>query len=259
LIKGGVAQETYLRRVRHLVDEIGEKGSEAIDEAAGLCAEAILKGGLVHLFGSGHSRMAVEEMFPRYGSFAGFHPMVELSMTNHHQVVGSNGQRQAMFIENVEGLGRVVLQNFRLDPERDVMMVFSSGGTNAVPVEIAIEARGMGLPVIAVTSLAHSRKARSKHSSGKRLFEVADLVLDTCTPVGDAAVELPGLEAPVGPLSSIATLTIVNMIKVGVAERLTAAGKPPAVITSSLVVGEERSKELFDRSYEDYRESTRRL
>jgi uncharacterized phosphosugar-binding protein len=198
-------------------------------------------------------------MYPRYGSFPGFHPIVELSMSNHHQVVGSNGQRQAMFIENAEGLGAVILDNFQLKAGLDVMMVVSAGGTNAVPVEVALEAKGRGLPVIAITSLEHSRQASSKHSSGRRLFEVADFVIDTCTPPGDAAVRIAGLEAPVGPLTTVASVTIVNMIKVEVAQRLAAAGAPPPVITSSVLVGAERSAALFEASYGEYRERVRRL
>jgi uncharacterized phosphosugar-binding protein len=203
--------------------------------------------------------MAVEEMYPRYGSFPGFHPIVEQSLSNHHQVVGSNGQRQAMFIENVEGLGRVILENFELDPARDVMMVISAGGTNAVPVEVALVAKERGLRVIALTSVEHSRASKPRHSSGRRLFEVADLVLDTCTPTGDAVVAIEGLETPVGPLSAVASLTIINMLKVAVAERLVARGEMPPVITSSALVGERRSAELFDASYREYRARTRRL
>jgi uncharacterized phosphosugar-binding protein len=139
------------------------------------------------------------------------------------------------------------------------MLVISSGGANAVPVEIALEARERGLPVIAITSVENSRLATPKHSSGRRLFEVADLVLDTCIPPGDAAVHIPGLETPVGPLSSVAGLSLINMLKSAVAQRLTEARQPPAVITSAVIVGEERSRQLFDRSYQEYRERTRRL
>jgi uncharacterized phosphosugar-binding protein len=256
---GKPAHRTYLEEVRRVLDRIEETQGKVIAEAGRRCADSILQGGLVHLFGSGHSRMAVEEMFPRYGSFPGFHPVVELSLSNHHQVVGSNGQRQAMFLENVEGLGRVILRNFQLDPERDVMMVISAGGTNAVPVEIGIEAKGQGLPVIALTSVEHSRLSESKHSSGKRLFEIADLVIDVCTPPGDAAVRISGLDTPVGPLSSVANLTIINMIKSTVAQHLTEAGQPPVVLTSEVLVGKQRSEELFDEAYRLYREQTRRL
>ena len=130
----------------------------AIEQAADLCADAIAGGGLVHLFGTGHSRIPVEEMFPRYGSYPGFHPIVELSTTFHTQVVGANGQRQAMFIERVEGLAEVILSNFCLGPP-DVMMVFSASGLSANPIEMAIGARRRGLPVVAVTSLAQSDAA----------------------------------------------------------------------------------------------------
>jgi uncharacterized phosphosugar-binding protein len=250
---------TYLVAARQTLDRLGATQPTEILAASRIAADAILKDGLVHLFGSGHSRMAVEEMYPRYGSFPGFHPMVELSLSNHHQVVGSNGQRQAMFIENAEGLGKAILENFRLDPARDVMMVVSAGGTNAVPVEVALESGKLGLTVIAITSVEHSRLSPPKHSSGKRLFEVADLVIDTCTPPGDAAVTIPGLDAPVGPLTSLSSIAIVNMIKCQVAEYLVRAGHVPAVITSSVVVGAGRAEELFEQSYREYRESTRRL
>ena len=249
----------YARRARQVIDRIEETQLGAIEEVIARCVETIRGGGLVHLFGSGHSRIAVEEMFPRYGSFPGFHPIVELSLTHYHQVVGANGLAQAMFVENAEGLGRVILGNFRFDPARDLMIVVSAGGTNAVPVEVALVARARGLPVIAITSVGHSTQATSNHSSGTRLFEAADVVLDTCTPVGDAAIGIEGLDAPVGPLTTIANALIVNMIKTGVAERLAAAGAPPPVIASGLVVGEERAKELFRACLDDHRERTRRL
>jgi uncharacterized phosphosugar-binding protein len=249
----------YVEAVRHTLDRIVETQHERIADAARICTGVILQGGLVHLFGSGHSRMAVEEMYPRYGSFPGFHPLVELSLSNHHQVVGNNGQRQAMFIENAEGLGRVILGNFRFDPALDVMMVISAGGTNSVPVEVALEAKHLHLPVIAVTSVEHSRLSTARHSSGHRLFEVADVVIDTCTPAGDAAMHVPDLDTPVGPLTTIACATIINMIKCEVAAQLTAAGKPPIVLTSSVLVGRERSDELFEASYDEFRARSRRL
>lgn len=249
----------YVAAVRHTLDRIEETQLERIEAAARICSGVILQGGLVHLFGSGHSRMAVEEMYPRYGSFPGFHPLVELSLSNHHQVVGNNGQRQAMFIENAEGLGSVMLGNFRFDPALDVMMVISAGGTNSVPVEVALEAKRLRLPVIAITSVEHSRLSTARHSSGQRLFEVADVVIDTCTPPGDAAVHVPDLDTPVGPLTTIACATIINMIKCEVAAHLTAAGDPPSVLTSSVLVGRERSDELFDASYDEFRARSRRL
>src|SRR4029079_12624674 len=129
--------------------------AEEIEPASQWSAEAIASDGLVHLFGTGHSRMPVEEMFPRYGSDPGVHPIVELSMTFHTQVVGANGQRQAMFIERQSGLAEVILSNFTFGP-RDLMIVFSASGLTAVPVEMAKGAKARGLRVIAVTSVAQS-------------------------------------------------------------------------------------------------------
>ena len=127
----------------------------AIRQAAALFAATILKGRLVHVFGTGHSRMAVEEMFPRYGSFPGFHPIVELSMTYHNPVVGANGQRQAMFLENVQGFGPVLWRNFATSPD-DALLAISTSGCNAVTIDVALEAKRLGMPIVALTSLAHA-------------------------------------------------------------------------------------------------------
>lgn len=243
-------EQRYLGAARDLLERLGSQG-EAIERASRLAADAIAAGGLVHLFGTGHSRIPVEEMFPRYGSYPGFNPIVELSMTFHTQVVGANGQRQAMFIERVEGLGEAILSNFELEPP-DVMMVFSAGGHSAVPIEVAIGARRRGLPVVAVTSVAHSLAGESQHSSGTRLLDHADVVLDLCTPVGDAMLDLDGLDTPVGPGSSFAAVTLANAVKVRTAELLAERGELPPVLTSSALVGKDRSQELFDAAYAEH-------
>src|SRR2546426_2960289 len=156
-----------------VLEKIKRTQSAAIEQASQICAEAIGAGGLVHLFGTGHSRIPVEELFPRYGSYPGFHPIVELSMTFHTQVVGANGQRQAMFVERVEGLAAQILANFELAPP-DALLVFSAGGLTAVPIEMAMGARERGLPVVAVTSVANARASQPMHSTGTRLIDHAD-------------------------------------------------------------------------------------
>jgi uncharacterized phosphosugar-binding protein len=241
----------WLAQARDVLDRIEQTQMGAIATTAARCADTIAAGGLVHLFGSGHSRIPVEEMFPRYGSYPGFHPMAELSMTFHTQIAGSNGQRQAMFIERVEGLGEVILANFQLEPT-DVMIVFSASGTSAVPIEIAMGAQARGLHVIAVTALAHSKATTPLHSSGTRLFDHADVVIDLCTPVGDAAVALEGAEDPVGPMSTLASVAVVNEIKVQTAQRLAERGELPPILTSAALAGEARSTELFDLAYRDH-------
>lgn len=248
----------YLSRAAAIIQRIQETQLARLEAAAGLCTQAITGGGLVHLFGTGHSRMFIEEMFPRHGSFPGFHPIVELSLTYHNQVVGANGQRQAMFLEHVEGLGRVILKNFVLRPP-DVFIVFSNSGVNEVVVEVGLEVKALDLPLIAVVSLDHCLASAPKHSSGKRLIDVADIVLDNCTPAGDALVQVEGLAEPVGPGSTIGAAAVTNALKCLIAAQLTALGQPPLVLTSACLVGSERSAALFDAAYDDYRARVRRV
>jgi uncharacterized phosphosugar-binding protein len=176
-------------------------------------------------------------------------------MTFHTQVVGANGQRQAMFIERTPGLAEVILSNFTFGP-KDVMIVFSAGGTTAVPVEIARGARRRGLRVIAVTSVRQSMSAAIDPVVGNRLLDEADLVIDLCTPPADAMIDIPGLETPVGPGSTVTAVAIVNSIKVRTAELLTERGAMTPVLTRASVVGADRSNDLFE---EAYREHARRL
>ncbi len=234
-----------------ILEDLIEREADHIEQVSQLAADAIGNGGVVHLFGTGHSRMAVEEMFPRYGSYPGFHPLVELSMTNHTQVTGANGQRQAMFIERVEGFAKVILSNFHLRPT-DVMVVISHGGVTAVPVEIAMLAHEAGMPVVALTSVAHSMATTPGHSSGTRLLDHADVVIDLGTPVGDSLVKLDGLETPVGPGSTLSAVAAVNEIKVRTAQLLVERGHIPNVLTSGAVVGAARSDELFAAAYAEH-------
>lgn len=222
--------------------------AEAISTAAQWCAEAIAADGMTHLFGSGHSRIPVEEMFPRYASFPGFNPIVELSTTFHTQIVGNNGQRQAMFIERVPGLAEAVLENYVFGPE-DVYIGFSVSGASAMPVEMLTGARSRGLRTIAVTSV----------SGGGALAKEADLVVDLGVPDGDALVQLDGAESPVGPVSTLLYVAVVNEIKVQTAEILHAQGKLPPVLTGVAVVGEERSKQLFNAAYNEHARRASRI
>jgi uncharacterized phosphosugar-binding protein len=249
------AAAVWLHDAAEVIARVAATQADGIETASQWCADAIAADGLVHLFGTGHSRIPVEEMFPRFGSYPGWNPIVELSMTFHTQVVGANGQRQAMFIERTPGLAEVILGNFRFGAH-DVMMVFSASGLTAVPVEMARGAKARGLRVIAVTSVAQSLAGEPEPAAGARLLEVADLVLDLCSPHADASVSIDGLESPVGPLSTVGAVAIVNAIKSRTAELLVGRGAMPPVISRASAVGAERSRELFDQAY---REHARRL
>ena len=235
-----------------LLERIRDTQGGAIERASRLCAEAIGAGGLVHTFGTGHSRIPVEEMFPRYGSYPGFHPIVELSMTFHTQVVGANGQRQAMFIERTSGLAEAILANFQFG-QHDAMLIFSASGLGAVVVEMARGARKRGIPVIAVTSVQASMAGKPEPSLGGRLMDEADVVIDICTPASDALIRLDGRpETPVGPGSTLASVAIADSIKVRAAELLLERGGLPPVITSVAEVGRKRSEELFEAAYREH-------
>ncbi len=240
----------YLTQCRELISTV-EKQQAAIHQAADWFAETILAGRMVHLFGSGHSRILVEEMWPRYGSFPGFNPIVELSLSFHNLVVGANGQRQAMFLENVPGLAERILRNFDFSP-KDCALVASSSGCNVVPIEMAAGFKQRGLKVVAIISQRHSEASRTQHASGKKLQDFADLVLDTGAPVGDAMVRIPGLETPVSPGSTIGGCLLVNSVKAEVAARLTRAGAPPKVLTAGAVIGAEKAVALFEAAYDEH-------
>ena len=242
----------YLVAVRAAIDAIEATQLDAVRAVAERFARSIAKGRLVHVFGTGHSRMAVEEMFPRYGSFPGFHPIVELSMTYHNAVVGPNGQRQAMFLENVQDFGPVLWRNFVTSPD-DCLLAISTSGCNAVTIDVALEAKRLGMTVVALTSLPHSGVSTSKHQTGQKLHEVADLVLDQQAPPGDSAVWVEGLETPVSPISSVTGCTLINLLKAEVARRLVANGSPPLVLTAACHLGPDRASSLFEATYDDYR------
>ena len=245
------ACEKYYQAAREQLDNVFKTQRASIERAAAWLGDALAHDRWLYAFGTGHSRIPVEELFPRYGSFPGFNPIVELSMTFHTQVVGANGQRQAMFIERVEGLAGQILASYDLGPP-DAMLVFSASGVTAVSIEMAIGARERGLPVVAVTSVASASAGTPSHSSGTRLLDHADVVVDLCTPPGDALIHVDGVDTPVSPGSTVAAVAIANEIKALTATALAERGLLPPVLTSAALVGAERSAELFDAAYAEH-------
>jgi len=242
--------EQYLNRCADLVEAVRAQ-REAMERVADRFAQTILAGRMVHVFGSGHSRIMVEEMWPRYGSFPGFNPMVELSLSYHHQVVGSNGQRQAMFLENVAGFAARILRNYDLSTD-DSALVVSSSGCNIVPIEIAEGFQERGIFVAALVSCEHCQASHSQRADGKKLIDFADEILDTGAPVGDSMVALKGLDTPVAPGSTVGGCLVVNSIKAEVGQRLVDAGQPPRVLTAAAVIGSERATALFESAYDEH-------
>ncbi|WP_420151675.1 sugar isomerase domain-containing protein [Spirosoma sp.] len=240
----------YIQRTHDILATI-EQQEAAIQQAAQWFSQTILAGRMVHLFGSGHSRIMVEEMWPRYGSFPGFNPIVELSLSFHNLVVGANGQRQAMFLENVAGLAARILRNYDLSAQ-DSALIISSSGSNVVPIEMAEICQQNGIKVVALITRQHAEKSISKRPDGKKLSDFADLVLDTGAPVGDAMIAVPGLDTPVSPGSTVGGAILVNCIKAEVARLLTEAGQPPNVLSAANVVGADRAVTLFESAYDEH-------
>lgn len=242
--------ETYLNKCETIIEKIRAQHNQ-IATAANWFAQSILAGRVVHVFGSGHSRIMVEEMWPRYGSFPGFNPIVELSLTYHNNVVGANGQRQAMFLENVPGLAERILRNFALD-KKDTALIISSSGCNIVPIEMAELFQQREIKVVTLITKDHLEKSKSKRTDGKKLTNFANLILDSAAPLGDSMITIDGLQTPVSPGSTVGGVIIINSIKAEVARLLTEAGKPPKVLTASAIVGDEKAKQLFESAYDEH-------
>ena len=224
----------YLSRVKEILEEIATEEMPKIREAARIMAAAISKKGRVYMFGSGHSVIPVLDIFPRYGSFVGFFPLYDprLMWSN---VIGPGGARELLWLERQEGYARVFLQSYPLE-KRDAMLVFSHGGLNAAPIEVALEAKARGLKVITVSSHANARIGRRSHSSGKILSEVADVAIDNHVPPEDALVDVGQLER-VAAGSTVAAVATAMALVAETASLLAKKGMVPPTFVSPNVKG----------------------
>ena len=251
----------YFEQTRQLLQRLRDTQLPAIDQAAAICASSIAQGGLVFLFGSGHSRMMCEEMTPRQGCFVGFHAWAEQAVSNHCATVGANGLRGPLFLEKVEGYAEELLEGFKFGPH-DAFILVSTSGIRPLVVEMAMGVKARGLPVIGVVSVAHCSQAKPAHSSGKKLIELCDVVLDNQCPPGDCVVEIPGLEWRTGPTSTVTGAMLINMLRVEVAARLLERGHKPVMLPSHQFSGNaaaHAAEEQLERYYEAYRRSLAHL
>ena len=249
---------TYFERTRELLDRLRETQMPQIEQAADLCAQRIAKGGLIFLFGAGHSRMMCEEMIPRQGCFPGFVALVEMSLSTHFSIVGANGLRAPLYLEKYEGYAEEILKGFRFGPH-DGFIIISNSGIRPVLVEMALGVKRRGLPVIGILSRRHAEQSKPAHSSGKKLIDVADIVLDNQSPPGDCIVEIEGLEWKTGPTSTVTGAMIINILRCEVAERLLKLGCSPEPLPSHQFVGNTSAEEQLERFYEAYRKSLAHL
>jgi uncharacterized phosphosugar-binding protein len=245
------AAERYYREALERLQQLLDGQRAELDRAATLCTEAIARDGLVHLFGCGHSRMLCEEMTPRQGCFVGWHTLVELALTYHNPIVGPNGLRQSLHLEKTPGYAEQILRNFAFGPH-DVMIVISTSGIREIIVEMAEGARQRGLPVIGVVSRAHCEQARPAHPSGKKLLDVADVILDNGAPVGDSLLALAGSASKTGPFSTVGGALVMNLLRCEVAQRLVDRGIEPVFLPSHQFVGSRTVEEQLEYFYAQY-------
>jgi len=245
------AADEYFRQAMTRLQGLLDSQREALDRAAEYCADAIANDGLVHLFGCGHSRMMCEEMTPRQGCFVGWHTIVELGLTFHNLIVGPNGLRQSLHLEKTPGYAEQILRNFAFGP-KDAMIIISTSGIREIIIEMALGAKQRGLKVIGVCSREHCEQAKPAHSSGKKLMDLADVLLDNGAPTGDSLLSLDGCRHKTGPFSTVGGGMLMNMLRVEVARRLVERGAPPVFLPSHQFVGSRSVEEELEVFYAQY-------
>jgi len=220
-----MSASTYLSESTKLVEKIQKTQLASIEKAARAFADSILAGRAVHVFGSGHSVIPVLDIFPRYGAYVGFHPIMDPRLM-WFNIVGPGGARELLWLEREPGYIKNVLLSHHLD-SRDCMLVFSHGGMNAAGVEIALEAKKAGLTVVAVTNMDNRKANKPSHSSGKSLHDAADIVIDNCSPLEDAVVSIQGLKGNVAATSTLTSVVIAMSLVAETAAEMARRGRPP--------------------------------
>ncbi len=220
----------YLARIFEILRAIDETQRPQIERAGAALAQSIRSGGRAYLFGSGHSVLPVLDIFPRYGSFVGFYPILDPRLM-WFNVVGPGGARELLWLERREGYAQVILSSYALEA-CDTLLIFSHGGLNAVPIEMAMEAKKKGLTVIAVSSRQNHLAARATHSTGKKLFDLADVAIDNCVPPEDALVSVEGIQEKFAAGSTVAAVTIAMALVAEVARCLVTSGHRPVTFVA---------------------------
>lgn len=238
--------ETAARFFEHSQKKLAEVMDNAIPSilaAADLVTETCKKGGRFYVFGSGHSHMIAEELYLRAGGMALVHAILPPELMLHEMTLKSTA------LERLEGYAYALADLYKMD-EKDTLMVISNSGRNPVPVEMCLAAKAKGTKVIAMTSMQHSSGCDSRHSSGKKMYEIADVTIDTCVEKGDAVFRVEGVSTGVGPTSSIVGITIAEALICQVMDNLAKAGmEPPVFCSSNVDGGDEKNQWLYDTYY----------
>jgi len=243
--------EVYLEKIQSLLRKLENEQKENIKEAAKIMADSISKGRFVFLFGSGHSIIPCMDIFPRYGTFVGLQPITDNRLM-WSSVVGSGGTRELLWIERQEGYVKEILKSYKMTKD-DSIIVFSHGGVNAAPVEMALICKNKGMKVIAITNVENLKVSKPSHSSCKRLGDIGDVVIDNCAPIEDALVKIEGLDYKVAPASTVTGIVISMSLVSETAKLLTEKGVKLDVFISPTV--ENVEPDHNNKVYEKYMEN----
>jgi uncharacterized phosphosugar-binding protein len=247
-----MSAESYFQQSETILRQIRTTQKEAIDRAAGRFAESIAAGGWVYLFGSGHSVLPVLDVFPRYGSYLGFRPLMDPRLM-WFNVTGPGGAPELLWLERQEGYVAQFFQNYSFSG-KDTLVVYSHGGLNAAPIEAALYARERGTTVCAVTSVQNHAVSKATHSSGQKLADVADIVVDNCVSPEDSQVDV-GQREKVAAGSTLAAILISMALVAEAAARLRKRGVELQTFVSPNVPGVagDHNQEVFRRFRERIR------
>lgn len=241
----------WLKNAREIMGKIEETQVENIKKAATAMADSIQAGHWVHTWGCGHATIPCEEMYPRIGGIVGFHPLCELPLTFFTQIIGQMGIHQFLYLERLEGYGQQIMKNYKFDSQ-DCLWIFSHTGINAVNIDMANEAHKRGMKVIAYGSAGATGDKPGRHSCGKNLFQIADIVVDSCVPLQDASVTTKHQFDKIGPLSTHAFVTMVWMTITSVVEILEERGVKLYINPSHNVPGDTTAQERLDAAIDEY-------
>lgn len=242
----------WLNNARDVMNHIEKTQIENIRKAAEVMADTIECGRWVHTFGCGHATLPIEEMYPRIGGFVGFHPMIEIPLSFFTHITGEMGVHQFVFLERVEGYGVEIMKGYTFD-QRDTMWLFSHSGINNVNIDIALESKKKGMKVVVFGSAAAAKGKKTRHTSDKTIFDIADIVVDTCAPLEDASVKLKNHNDKIGPVSTMAFVTCVWMTVTTVAEILAERGVKLYIHPSHNVPGDDTARDRLDGALAEYK------
>jgi len=242
--------DVYLEKIQSLLKKLEKEQKENIKEAAKIMAGSIYKESFVFLFGSGHSILPCMDIFPRYGAFVGLQPITD-SRLMWSSVVGPGGTRELLWIERQEGYVKEVLKSYDMIKD-DSIIIFSHGGVNAAPVEMALICKSKGMKVIAITNMEYFKVSKPVHSSCKRLGDIGDVVIDNCTPIEDSLVKIEGLDYKVAPGSTVTDIVISMSLVSETAKLLTEMGIKLDVFVSPTV--KDADPHHNEKVYEKYME-----